>query len=224
MRKFLLITIIALLGTIGLAACNKSGQGEAQTEAKLTRPTTAMVDDAIKTCRAKNPDAPVPATPPPAATAAAATTAATAGGSAAPSLKSTGAVEQEDPCARATVSASVWQPYLQELVTQNLTGITNSPYVYFVPSGTYPESQGAIGRVQDSLTTTVYATVLPGNMIAVAGPNSATTAQVVETAFKGATPGSFKGVVVLFVGDKADEAAVKAALEPSGATFRFAQM
>jgi hypothetical protein len=61
-------------------------------------------------------------------------------------------------------------------------------------------------------------------MIAAGGPSSATTAQVMETAFKQASPGSFKGVVVLFIGDQADEAAVKAAVEPSGATFKFAQM
>ena len=70
----------------------------------------------------------------------------------------------------------------------------------------------------------VQATVLPGNMVAAGGPDSATTAQLMETAFKQASPGSFKGVIVLFIGDKADEAAVKAAVGPSGATFKFAQM
>jgi hypothetical protein len=45
-----------------------------------------------------------------------------------------------------------------------------------------------------------------------------------ENAFKNAAQGSFKGVVVLFIGDKADEAAVQAAIAPSGATFKFAQM
>jgi hypothetical protein len=81
-----------------------------------------------------------------------------------------------------------------------------------------------LARVQDQLDTVVAATVLPGNMVAAGGPSSSTTAQVLESAFKQASPGSFKGVVVLFIGDKADEAAVKAAVEPSGATFKFAQM
>jgi len=85
-------------------------------------------------------------------------------------------------------------------------------------------AEETLGRVQDQLNTVVQATVLPGNMVAAGGPNSATTAEVLENAFKQASPGSFKGVVVLFVGDKADEAAVKAAVEPSGATFKFAQM
>ena len=117
-----------------------------------------------------------------------------------------------------------WQAYLTQIVQDNLGNITNTPYVYFVPSSSSPADQATIGRVQDQINTVVAATVLPGNMIAAGGPSSATTAQVLETAFKQAAPGSFKGVVVLFIGDKADEAAVKAAIEPSGATFKFAQM
>ena len=208
MRKFLFIVAIALLGTVGLSACNDSGEGQtATTQAKATRPTEAAVDEAIKACQAKHPKAAAPAS----------------AQSAAPSLEG-GSSEEEDVCARATISASTWQPYLQEVVTENLGDITNNPYVYFVPSSKYPENQGAIGRVQDQVNSVVAATVLPGNMIAAGGPDSATTAQVLENGFKQASPGSFKGVVVLFIGDKADEAAVKAAVDPSGATLKFAQM
>lgn len=131
-----------------------------------------------------------------------------------------------------------WQDYLQQIVEANMGNITNTPYLYFVPAaGNGPATSGtaaapasassvdeAIDRVQEQVSTVVAATVLPGNMIAAGGPSSATTAQVLETAFKQASPGSFKGVVVLFIGDKADEAAVKAAVDPSGATFKFAQM
>lgn len=138
-----------------------------------------------------------------------------------------------------------WSAYLSQIVEENIGDITNTPYAYFVPgvpvqvaaAGTAAGKAGTaaapasassaeetLGRVQDQLNTVVQATVLPGNMVAAGGPNSATTAAVLENAFKQAAPGSFKGVVVLFIGDKADEAAVKAAVEPSGATFKFAQM
>lgn len=203
MRKFLFIAVIALLGTLGLGACQKSDQGETTTQAKATRPTTADVDAAIKACQAKHPKA-SPA----------------ASGTAAGAADSS----DEDSCSRATVSALTWQPYMQQVVEANMGDITNPPYAYFVPSGKYPDNQEAISRVQDSLNGTVAATVLPGNMVAVGGPDSATTAQVMEAAFKNVSPGSFKGVVVLFIGDQADESAVKAAVDPSGATFKFAQM
>jgi hypothetical protein len=45
-----------------------------------------------------------------------------------------------------------------------------------------------------------------------------------ESGFMQASPDTLKGVVVLLIGDKPDQEAVKAALEPSGATFKFAQM
>lgn len=218
MRKFLFIAAIALLGTVGLSACNDSGEGQSPTtQAKATKPTEAAVDEAVKACQAKHPKAAASA---PASGQSAAPASAQ---SAAPSLEG-GSSEEEDACARATISASTWQPYLQEVVTENLGDITNNPYVYFVPSSKYPDNQGAIGRVQDQINSVVAATVLPGNMIAAGGPDSATTAQVLENGFKQASPGSFKGVVVLFIGDKADEAAVKAAVDPSGATLKFAQM
>lgn len=207
MRKYIFIAAAALLGTLGLAACSNSGTGgqQAATQAKTTRPSSADVDNAIKDCQSKHPK--------PAAAPASAGTA--------PSMAQD---DTEDPCARATVSASTWQSYLQQVVGANMGDITNTPYAYFVPSGKYPENAGAVSRVQDSLSTVVAATVLPGNLIAVGGPDSATSAQLLEGAFKQASPGSFKGVTVLFIGDQADLAAVKAAVDPSGATVKFAQM
>ena len=44
------------------------------------------------------------------------------------------------------------------------------------------------------------------------------------TAFKDAKPGSFKDVIVLFIGDQADEQRVTDALKPTGATIRFVAM
>ncbi|HEX5961317.1 MAG TPA: hypothetical protein VFY97_08755 [Rhodanobacteraceae bacterium] len=185
MRKFLFIAAIALLGTLGLGACNNSSQGEAGTQAKATRPADAT-------------------------------------------------------------DIKGWQEYLQQIVEANMGNISNTPYLYFVPAVENPpaaagtsaavasgasakpapasSAEEALGRVQEQIDMVVAATVLPGNMVAVGGPSSATTALVLESAFKNAAPGSFKGVVVLFIGDQADEAAVKAAVEPSGATFKFAQM
>src|SRR5690348_5936073 len=190
MRKLLFIAAIALLGTLGLSACNNNQSNAPAAQAKLTKPS--------------NPN-----------------------------------------------DMKAWQAYLSQVVEDNMGDITNTPYAYFVPdvpvqAAAAAASAGKAGkpgklntaaapasassaeatqdRVQGQLNDVVAATVLPGNMVAAGGPNSATTAEVLENAFKQAAPGSFKGVVVLFVGDKADEAAVKAAVEPSGATFKFAQM
>jgi hypothetical protein len=66
--------------------------------------------------------------------------------------------------------------------------------------------------------------VLPGNLLAFGGPSSATTADLIVAAFKDAKPGSFKDVIILFIGDQADEQRVTDALKPTGATIRFVVM
>ena len=66
--------------------------------------------------------------------------------------------------------------------------------------------------------------VLPGNMLVFAGPESAKTADLIIEAFKDAKPGSFKDVIILFIGDQADEQRVTDALKPTGATIRFVVM
>jgi len=117
-----------------------------------------------------------------------------------------------------------WQAYLTQIIRDNMKDIQNTPYVYFVPAGDDPDNTAARGRVQDTLNGVVAQTVLPGNMIAAGGPDSAKTADVLVTAFKNAQPGSFKGVAVLYIGDAADKQRVQDAIAPSGADFRFAQM
>ncbi len=97
--------------------------------------------------------------------------------------------------------------------------------MYYVPGGDddtaksdAPEPAGQ--RVRPSLQRGV----LPGNMMAFGGPDSKLTADLVVDAFKDAKDGSFKGVVVLFVGAPADQDRVKEAIEKTGATFRFVEM
>jgi hypothetical protein len=202
MRKFLFIAAIALLGTVGLSACNHdNNQADTGTQAQATKPSDPNDIKAWQTYLSQiveenmgnitnNPYVYfVPEVPP---AVAAAVTGSTTG------------------AAAAGTSA----------------GAAGSPAMAGTSAGPGAASSAAetLARVQDQLNTVVQATVLPGNMVAAGGPSSATTAQVLETAFKQASPGSFKGVVVLFIGDQADEAAVKAAVEPSGATFKFAQM
>ncbi|HJU26307.1 MAG TPA: hypothetical protein VJ722_06510 [Rhodanobacteraceae bacterium] len=117
-----------------------------------------------------------------------------------------------------------WKAYLSQVVQANMQDINNTPYMYFIPAGDDPDTVAARGRTQDTLNGVVATTVLPGNMIAAGGPDSGKTADALVTAFTNAQPGSFKGVVVLFVGNAADKDRVQKAIAPSGAEFRFAQM
>ena len=118
-----------------------------------------------------------------------------------------------------------WNAYLGQLVQQNLEGMTvDRPYAYMIPVGDGDQVKGERLRQLNAVQDTVARCVLPGNLLAFAGPGSTTTAELVVEAFKHAQPGSFKGVIVLFVGDEADQEHVNKALATSGATFRFVKM
>lgn len=120
---------------------------------------------------------------------------------------------------------SAWQAYLGKIVMNNMQGVkTNHPYLYLVPSGDGQDQQDARKNQLDNVTTAVQRGVLPGNMMAFGGPDSKLTADLVGEAFKSAQDGSFKGVVVLFVGATADQDRVKDSLSKSGAEFRFVEM
>ena len=118
-----------------------------------------------------------------------------------------------------------WQTYLGKVVMNNMQGVkTNQPYMYFVPSGDAQDVQDARKSQLDNVSGTVSRGVLPGNMLAFGGPDSKLTADLAVEAFKDASDGSFKGVIVLFIGAPADQDRVKQAVAKSGADFRFVEM
>ncbi len=120
---------------------------------------------------------------------------------------------------------TAWQKYLVSVVTHNMQGVKSShPYMYFVPSGDGADVVDARKQQLDNVDVTVQRGVLPGNMMAFGGPDSTLTADLISEAFKDAQDGSFKGVIVLFVGAAADQDRVKDAVAKSGAEFRFVEM
>lgn len=118
-----------------------------------------------------------------------------------------------------------WQTYLVGIVRQNLEGMTaRKPYLYFIPAGEDDDDAFQRTNQLDNVQTTVARTVLPGNLMAFAGPDSAITADFVIEAFSDAEKSSFNGVIVLFIGDEVDSERVAAGLAESGATYRFVAM
>src|SRR5690606_1746333 len=120
---------------------------------------------------------------------------------------------------------AAWKNYLVSVVMQNMQGVkTTRPYVYFVPMG---DDEAALADRDNQLSnvqTVVARGVVPGNMLAFGGPDSAITADLIIEAFASANEGSFKDVVVLFVGALADQQRAGEALAPSAADYRFVEM
>ncbi len=124
-----------------------------------------------------------------------------------------------------TAAPAEWKKYLAAVVMQNMQGVkSNRPYMYFVPGG--DDGKAVIDRSNqlDNVSVAVSRGVLPGNMLAFGGPDSAITADLIIDSFKEAGTGTFKDVTVLFVGAQVDSDRVKEALTNSGATYRFAEM
>jgi len=119
---------------------------------------------------------------------------------------------------------TAWKQYLVSVVTANMTGVkTNHPYMYFVPGGEDDAAKADRQNQLDNVKNVVARGVLPGNMMAFGGPESKTTADLIVAAFKDAGAGSFKDVIVLFIGAPGDLDAVKQALASSGAEVRFVE-
>ncbi|WP_158882046.1 hypothetical protein [Rhodanobacter sp. L36] len=118
-----------------------------------------------------------------------------------------------------------WNNYLGQIVQKNMQGMKASqPYAYMVTAGATDDAKAQNDRQLQSVQDTVARGVLPGNMLVFGGPDSAKTADLLLAAFKDAKPGSFKDVIVLFIGDQADKQRITDALTPTGATIRFVAM
>ncbi len=118
-------------------------------------------------------------------------------------------------------NSQAWKLYLTNVVKQNMEGIRNSPYMYYLPAAGDEDFESQYERQLDNVGTTVARGVLPGNMLAFGSPESARMADLIVEAFQEAQAGSLDKVRVLFIGNPEDEERVRAAVEPAGATFVF---
>ena len=116
-----------------------------------------------------------------------------------------------------------WKLYLAAVVKQNMEGIRNSPFMYYLPPSTVADFEDQYTRQLDNVSDTIARTVLPGNMLAFGSSESARMADLIVEAFKNADEGSFKGVRVLFIGNAEDEARVREGVAASGADFVFVE-
>jgi hypothetical protein len=143
-----------------------------------------------------------------------------------------GACKKEE-AAQETVKAAVampttatdenaWNAYLTDVVTRNLDNAT-STYVYTLPDESSADFQGAYDRQLEKAEGDMARGGVEGTLLAFGGPNSAKSADLAVAAFAQAAAGTMKGVKVLFIGAPADSDRVKAAVEPSGATYKFVE-
>jgi hypothetical protein len=129
-------------------------------------------------------------------------------------------VQAPAPLVAPTNSDSMaWRMYMTEVVKRNLAGVTESPFMYFLPATEGEDAAGEYDRQLENVQNVVQRTVLPGNMLAFGSPDPEKMTQLIEEAFDGAPADSMKDVRVLFIGSPEQGERVRAAVEPTGAIF-----
>jgi hypothetical protein len=139
--------------------------------------------------------------------------------------------KQEAPAAAASAPVPVpvndnrdaWHAYLVDVVTRNMEGVQNQPYVYMLPGESTADFQDQYDRLRDKAKSDVGSGIIAGNMLAYGSPASAKMADLVINAFQGVPAGSMKNVKVLFIGQAADNERVKAAVAPAGVDYVFVE-
>ena len=116
-----------------------------------------------------------------------------------------------------------WRSYVTDVATRNMEGISNSPYVYFLPSETTEGFGGQYQRQLEKVESDLERGIIAGNMLVFASPSSSKMSELATVAFSQVGQGTMKGVKVLFIGDAADSGTVKAAADPAGVNYIFVE-
>jgi hypothetical protein len=119
--------------------------------------------------------------------------------------------------------ANAWRAYLQDVVPRYLGGISNPPYVYFLPGESTADFKDQYDRLAGKAKDDVGRGIVSGNLLAYGSPASAKMADLVINAFKDVPAGSMKGVKVLFIGKAEDSDRVKAGVAASGVDYTFVE-
>ena len=140
--------------------------------------------------------------------------------------------KEEAPKAEATAApltapktddAAAWRAYVTDVAKRNMDGITNSPYVYFLPAESTEGFGGQYQRQLEKLESDLGRGIIEGNMLVFASPSSAKMGELAVTGFNQVPAGSLNNVKVVFVGKAEDSMKVEAASKPAGVKYVFVQ-
>ncbi len=133
------------------------------------------------------------------------------------------------PRAPAGVDDRAWKLYLQQVVSQNMAGVTDRVFPYYLPANSAvvapntSDNLSQYGRQLDNVASVLSRSVLPGNMLVFGSPDSAKMADLVVAAFSTAQPDALKGSQVLFIGKAEDNARVQAAVANANGKYIFVE-
>ena len=122
-----------------------------------------------------------------------------------------------------TDDVTAWRAYVNDVATRNMEGITNSPFVYFLPGEKSEGFGGLYERLLEKLEQDLGRGIIEGNMLVFASPAQEKMTEMIETAFKPVPEASMKGVKVVFIGTPILGERVKAAVSAAGVNYVFVE-
>ncbi|MET3653894.1 hypothetical protein [Dyella japonica] len=124
----------------------------------------------------------------------------------------------------ATADENTWGSYLAEQGKLHGKDVGMHPYIYVIPAG---ESIAANDRRENEIDSVVHSIgpiLMPGGMLILGGADGKQTTAFIADLAKQVKADSLKGIVVLVVSERSEEATVKESLKASGAAVRFVAM
>lgn len=124
----------------------------------------------------------------------------------------------------ANADANVWGGYLAAKAKIHIKDVAQRPYSYVIPPGDNEAARSRRKNEAESIAQSVGHILIPGSLLIIGGPDPAETNRFVAELPKTVKEGSMANITILVVSDGNQDKELAKALEPTGASVRFASM
>lgn len=120
--------------------------------------------------------------------------------------------------------AQAWNRFLSKAIVDVTHDAKLHPYSFVVPEGEAADATERRKSEATAIRSMLGHTAVPGNLIALSGPDSTKVAEVVTQAFQGLPAHTAQGLTVLFVGVPAAAESAKKTVSVTGAELHVRAM
>lgn len=124
----------------------------------------------------------------------------------------------------ANADDNTWGEYLAAKAKIHVKDATQRPYSYVIPPGDNDAARSRRQNEAESIAQSVGHILIPGSLLIIGGPDPEETNHFVAELPKTVKAGSMASITVLVISDGKRDQELAKALEPTGATVRFASM
>lgn len=131
---------------------------------------------------------------------------------------------EEPKAPPASADDNTWGEYLAAKAKIHVKDVAQRPYSYVIPPGDNEAARGRRQNEAESIAQSVGHILIPGSLLIIGGPDPEETNRFVAQLPKTVKESSMANITVLVVSDGKKDKELAKALEPTGASVRFATM